>query len=430
MDRPLRLSARRGGPLRGSVQPPGDKSISHRAVIFAALGHGESTIRGLSDALDVQSSVAAVQALGAAVEGGAEGELRVRGGQWRSPDGPISCGNSGTTTRLLMGAVAGRSICATFTGDASLRRRPMARVTGPLAEMGAEIAGGPMLPITVTGGPLGAIRHCNEPASAQVKSAILLAALSARGVTEIFEPAPTRDHSERLLPAFGVEVESGATIRLAGPQRLRAAAITVPGDVSAAAFPLVAALLVPGSDLTILRVGMNPLRTGLLETLTEMGADIAVTNQAMCGGEPVADLHVRAAPLRGVLVPAQRAPRMIDEYPILAVAAACASGDTVMQGLGELRHKESDRIAAIAAGLAACGVAVAVEADTLRVTGGTVPGGASVDSAGDHRIAMAFLILGLVSEAPIAVEGAQMIATSFPGFVPLMRSLGARIEGP
>jgi 3-phosphoshikimate 1-carboxyvinyltransferase len=225
-----------------------------------------------------------------------------------------------------------------------------------------------------------------------------------------------------------VEVEGGATVRLAGPQRLRAASIAVPGDVSAAAFPLVAAALVPGSEVTILRVGLNPLRTGLIDTLAEMGADIAASNHAMCGGEPVGDLHISAAPLRSIVVAGERAPRMIDEYPILAVAAACADGETVMHGLGEVRHKESDRIAAIAAGLAACGVPVAVDGDTLRVTGRAVRGGAVVDSAGDHRIAMAFLILGLVSEAPIAVEGAQMIATSFPGFVPLMRSLGARIE--
>jgi 3-phosphoshikimate 1-carboxyvinyltransferase len=422
-----RLAASAGGPLAGGAAVPGDKSLSHRALIFAAMAEGESRIHGLSDGVDVQRTADAVRALGADVRQAADGSCRVTGGSWRSPAAPIDCGNSGTTVRLLMGAVAGRPVTATFIGDESLQRRPMARVTAPLRNMGAVVAGGGTLPITIAGGSLRPIRHVNEPASAQVKSAILLAALAAEGVTEIDEPRPTRDHSERLLPAFGVEVAGGATIRLTGPQRLRAASVTIPGDVSAAAFPLVAAALVPGSEVTVSRVGLNPLRTGLIETLAEMGADIAASNHAMCGGEPVADLHVRAAPLRGVQVPAERAPRMIDEYPILAVAAACADGETVMHGLGELRHKESDRIAAIASGLHACGVTAAVEGDTLRVTGGRVRGSGVVDSAGDHRIAMAFLILGLVSEARIAVEGAQMIATSFPGFVPLMRSLGADI---
>jgi 3-phosphoshikimate 1-carboxyvinyltransferase len=428
MDPPSRLSARRGGPLRGVADPPGDKSISHRAIIFAALAEGESVIHGLSDALDVQHTIDAVRALGAEAEVNAQGGWRVRGGTWHSPGKPISCGNSGTTARLLMGAVAGQSITATFTGDASLLRRPMARVTEPLRRMGARIEGGDTLPITVTGGGLRAIRHTNLPASAQVKSAVLLAALSAEGVTKIHEPLPTRDHSELLLPAFKAVLNRQGAILLPGPQRLRPAEIAVAGDVSAAAFPLVAASLVPGSVVRLRGVGANQLRTGLLETLQEMGADITEANQSLCGREEVADLTIRAATLRCVTVPAERAPRMIDEYPILAIAAACAEGETVMQGLGELRHKESDRLAAIVAGLTACGVKAAADGDSLRVTGGPVRGGAVVDSAGDHRIAMAFLILGLVSEQPIAVEGAEMIATSFPGFAALMRSLGARIE--
>jgi 3-phosphoshikimate 1-carboxyvinyltransferase len=293
--------------------------------------------------------------------------------------------------------------------------------------MGARIEGGETLPLRVTGGDLRAISHLNTPASAQVKSAILVAGLGAAGITEVIEPLPSRDHSERLLPAFGAELECRAPIRLAGSQRLRGAEVAVPGDFSAAAFPLVAALVTTGSEVILEGVGINPLRTGLLETLQEMGADIAVTNPGMCGGEPVADLTARASRLRGITVPAERAARMIDEYPILAIAAACAAGETVMNGLGELRHKESDRIAALQAGLAACDVAARIEGDTLCVTGGAAAGGATVDSHGDHRIAMSFLILGLASARPIAVEGAQMIATSFPGFVPLMRALGADI---
>jgi len=430
MDQPTRLLARRGPRLFGDAQVPGDKSVSHRAVIFAALAQGESRIAGLSDALDVQHTIAAVRALGADAEEGRNGEWRVAGGPWQSPPSALECGNSGTTARLLMGAVAAQRIAATFTGDASLRRRPMARLSAPLRRMGARITGGGTLPLTVTGGPLRAIRHVNDPASAQVKSAILLAALGAEGITEIEEPLPSRDHSERMLPMFGVAVEGGATARLNGPQRLRPADIAVPGDFSAAAFPLVAALLVPGSEVTIRGVGVNPLRTGLIDTLREMGAEIETENHRMCGGEPVADLIARGSSLRAVTVPAERAPRLIDEYPILAVAAACARGGTVMHGLGELRHKESDRLAAIAAGLAACGIAAEAAGDSLRITGGRVAGGAPVASGGDHRIAMAFLILGLVSEQPIRVDGAHMIATSFPAFVPLMRSLGADIAPP
>lgn len=422
-----RLTAARSPALRGEIAVPGDKSISHRALIFAAMAEGGSRIHGLLEAEDVARTADAVRALGAEV-GRSGAEWFVRGGPWRSPAHPIDCGNSGTTARLLMGAIAGRGVRATLTGDDSLRRRPMARVTAPLREMAARIEGGDRLPITIHGAPLRGIRHRSPVASAQVKSALLLAGLGAEGLTEVIEPLPSRDHTELMLPIFGAELGSGSSISVRGPQRLRPAAIQVPGDISAAAFPLVAALLAPGSELTIAGVGVNTLRTGLLDTLREMGADIAAANVRTCGGEPVADLTARASRLSGVTIPAERAPRMIDEYPILAVAAACAEGVTTINGLGELRHKESDRLAAIASGLTACGITAQVDGDTLRVTGGPVRGGATVPSGGDHRIAMAFLILGLVSEQPIAVEGAEMIATSFPGFADLMRSLGAAIE--
>ena len=429
------LIAERSGPLRGLAQMPGDKSISHRALILAAMAEGESRIVGLSDSIDVARTLSAIRALGARVTG-EPGATLVHGGAWATPDEPIDCGNSGTTARLLIGALAAKGAGATLTGDASLRRRPMSRVAAPLRAMGAAIAGGEALPLTIHSSErLRPIRHVNSPASAQVKSAILLAGLGASGATEILEPFPSRDHTERILPAFGGTVEreeaaGGIAARLSGPCQLSPADIHIPGDFSAAAFPLVAALLIPGSEIRLAGVGLNPLRTGLLETLRAMGAAITVERQRTVNGEPAGDLMARSSSLRCVSVPAERAPSMIDEYPILAIAAACTEGETAMHGLSELRHKESDRLSALAAGLAACGVQARAEGDTLRVTGGPVPGGARIDCEGDHRIAMAFLVLGLVSEAPIHVEGAEMIATSFPGFAALMRGLGARIAAP
>ena len=412
----MKLTAHPGAPLHGQVAVPGDKSISHRALILGAMADGESRIAGLLESDDVMRTVEAVRALGAEVE--RDGDIwRVRGGPWRSPGAAIDCGNSGTTARLLMGAVAGRPISATFVGDESLARRPMRRVTEPLRQMGARIEGGDTLPITVHGGRLRGIRYASPVASAQIKSAILLAGLGADGATEVIEPQPSRDHSERMLPLF-----------LDRTGNLRGTAIQVPGDPSSAAFPLVAALLVPGSEVTVPGVGVNPTRIGLFETLREMGGELQLANPRMLGGEPVADVTARFSRLRGVEVPARRAPAMIDEYPILAVAPALAEGDTVMHGLGELRHKESDRIAVIAAGLAACGVAVSIEDDILCVRGGSVRGGAEVTTQDDHRIAMAFAVLGLASAAPVCVDGAEMIATSFPGFAALMRGLGAGIE--
>ncbi len=411
----MKLTAYPGGPLRGASAVPGDKSISHRALILGAMVEGETRIRGLLESGDVMRTVEAVRALGAAVE--RDGDVwRVRGGAWRSPERPIDCGNSGTTARLLMGAVAGRPISATFAGDASLSSRPMRRVTEPLRQMGARIEGGDTLPITIHGGGLRGIHYRAPVASAQVKSAILLAGLGADGATDVKEPQPSRDHTERMLPLF------------AGERGLRGTEIEVPGDPSSAAFAIVAALLGPGSEITLRGVCINPTRIGLLECLRSMGGAIEVTNPRQLGGEPVGDILARYSKLRGIEVSSDRAPAMIDEYPLLAVAAAFAEGETVLHGLGELRHKESDRLAAIAAGLAACAVAVQIEGDTLRIRGGAVRGGAEIATHGDHRIAMAFLVLGLASAAPVCVDGAEMIATSFPGFADLMRGLGARIE--
>lgn len=426
------LIAKRSEGLAGVAIMPGDKSISHRALILAAMAEGTSRIVGLSDADDVGRTLAAIEALGATVQQDG-GDVLVTGGPWRSPDRPIDCGNSGTTARLLLGALAGRGSTATLTGDASLSRRPMARVVEPLRLRGARIDGGDTLPLALAGGALRPIVHRNRPTSAQVKSALLLAGLGAGVAVEIEEAQPTRDHLERMLPAFGVAIESGASetgIRLPADARPRAAAVQVPGDTSAGAFPLVAALLCPESEVALPNVGTNPYRTGLLSALKGMGADIRIEAQGFAGNEPVATIIARSSRLRGVTVLADSVPSMIDEYPILAIAAACAQGETVMHGLAELRVKESDRLAAIVEGLVACGVRARAEGDTLRVVGGPVPGGATIDAAGDHRIAMAFLVLGLVSQSPIRVNGADMIATSFPGFAETMRGLGAGIGAP
>ena len=427
------LTARTAGPLAGVINIPGDKSMSHRALILAGLAHGETRISGLLEGDDVLRTAAAVAALGAEVERTGEGEWRVVGAEWRSPAAPIDCGNSGTGARLLMGAVAGLPIEVTFTGDESLSRRPMSRVLDPLRTMGArvEAAEGGRMPVTIHGGALGGIRFVNEKASAQVKSAILLAGLRADGAVEVIEPKATRDHSENMLRAFGCDVESdGELIRLGERRALTAVDVAIPADPSSAAFPLVAALICPGSYVTTRAVMLNSLRTGLLTTLVEMGAEIELTNRRMVGGEEVADIVARASPLHGVEVPAARSASMIDEYPILAVAAAFAHGRSTMHGLAELRVKESDRLAAIIAGLTACGVEAREEGDSLIVEGTGKPpcGGATIDANHDHRIAMSFLVLGLASEQPAGVTGAETIATSFPGFTELMSSLGARIS--
>lgn len=418
------IPASRG--LTGTAPVPGDKSVSHRALMLGALAQGETVINGLLQSDDVRRTVAALTALGISIVED-EGCWRVRGGALQSPAAPLDLGNSGTSARLLMGLVAGWRVDAEFTGDASLSRRPMKRVIEPLVQMGARVEGA-ALPLTMHGGGLRGIRYTLPVASAQVKSAILLAGLRAAGATEIIEPQPTRDHTERMLRLFGANVVSeGHVITIEGGQKLTAQAVSVPADPSSAAFPAVAALIVPGSDITIPGVLVNPLRIGLYTTLIEMGADIAFENERIVSGESVADLRVRASQLKGVTVPESRVPSMIDEFPILSVAAAFAAGETVMTGLHELRVKESDRLAAMAAGLQAAGVKVDAGAESLRITGGAVRGGCTVATQMDHRIAMSFLVLGLGAEKPVSVDHAEMIATSFPGFSGLMQGLGANI---
>lgn len=425
-----RLTGARSDPLSGTIDVPGDKSMSHRALILGGLANGETRISGLLEGDDVLHTAEAVRAFGAEVERASAGEWRVRGSEWSSPAGPVDCGNSGTGARLLMGAAAGFPISTTFTGDASLSTRPMERVLAPLRSMGAQTEGS-TLPVTIHGGDLHGIRFVNEKASAQVKSAILLAGLRAVGEVEVVEPAPSRDHSENMLRAFGCEVEKdGDVIRLGRERHLAGTSVSIPGDPSSAAFPAVAALIVSDSRLTIRNVMVNPLRTGLFTTLREMGANLRFENERMHGGETVANLTASASELRGIEVPAKRAPSMIDEYPILAVAAAFASGRTVMHGLAELRVKESNRLAAVVAGLQACGVDAREEGDSLIVErkGSAPAGGAEVSAHHDHRIAMSFLVMGLAAQQPVSVDSADMIATSFPTFVALMRSIGARIE--
>jgi 3-phosphoshikimate 1-carboxyvinyltransferase len=430
-------AAHPGANLSGTVRAPGDKSISHRALILGALAAGATEIDGLLEGEDVRRTAAAMEAFGAGVERLGEGRWRVTGrGGLEEPAEIIDCGNAGTGVRLILGAAAGFGFAATFSGDASLRERPMMRVLKPLGLMGATwlCREGGRLPLTLRGGDLAALDYRLPEPSAQVKSAILLAALRARGETRIIEPSPSRDHTERMLEAFGARVAvedlaDGRHIRLAGGQSLKAVAISVPGDPSSTAFPLVAALVTPGSEVTIEGVLLNPLRTGLITTLREMGADITITHRRLSGGEEVGDISARHSPLRGVTVPPERAVSMIDEYPILAVASAFAEGRTVMRGIGELRVKESDRIALMAAGLRACGVEVLEEPEGLIITGSArVSGGATVRTHGDHRIAMSFLVLGLAAASPVRADEADMIATSFPGFRALMASLGGRID--
>jgi 3-phosphoshikimate 1-carboxyvinyltransferase len=436
------LRARAAGPLAGAAAVPGDKSLSHRALMLAAMAVGESRISGLLAGEDVLATAAALQALGVAIAQAADGAWRVQGvgvGGLAEADRPLDLGNAGTGARLLLGLLAGQPFTSFMTGDASLRRRPMARVIEPLAQMGAQILArsGARLPLAITGTTeLVPIRYRQKVASAQVKSAILLAGLHAAGATTVVEPAPSRDHTERLLRHLGAEVatetlaDGAQAVTITGQPELAARDIAIPADPSSAAFPLVAAALVEGSALTLPAVGINPLRTGLLDCLAEMGARLEIGPMREVGGEPVADLAIAAGPLRGIAVPAERAPRMIDEYPILAIAAACASGTTRLAGLAELRVKESDRLRAIADGLAACGVRVEAGPDSLSIEGcaGPPPGGAVIAADHDHRIAMSFLVLGSVARAPVTVTGADTIATSFPDFAGLMGRLGARIE--
>lgn len=424
--------------LRGSARVPGDKSISHRALMFGALAVGESRIEGLLEGEDVLRTAAALRALGAQVEREGPGRWRVAGrgiSGFSEPEDVLDFGNAGTGARLMMGLLAGQPITSFLTGDASLRSRPMRRVMQPLERMGVRFVSrdGGRLPLAVIGPEtLLPIEYPLPVPSAQVKSAVLLAGLAAPGQTIVIESEPTRDHSERMLRHFGadVTVEDGAEgrrITLTGQPELTAAAVSVPADPSSAAFLAVAALLLPGSEVFLEGVCLNPLRDGIYRTLLEMGADIEEKNRRTEAGEVVADLQVRSSRLRGIEVPVERAASMIDEYPVLAMAAACAEGTTVMRGLAELRVKESDRLAGVARGLTACGVEVEEGPDSLVVhgLGGRPRGGATIEAALDHRMAMSFVILGLASEQPVTIDDASPINTSFPGFVELMEGLGA-----
>ena len=442
MNQTMPLAARRSGPLRGQVRVPGDKSISQRALILGALAVGETRIAGLLEGEDVMNTGKAMRTLGARVERVGEGAWRVNGvgvAGFAQPEKPLDFGNSGTGCRLVIGAVAGCPITATFDGDASLRTRPMRRVLDPLERMGARatsVAEGGRLPLTLQGArdPI-PIVYRPPAASAQLKSAVLLAGLAAPGETVVIEQEATRDHTERMLHHFGATVRSesegphGRRITLTGQPELVPAPITVPADPSSASFPLVAGLIVPGSEVLLQGVMLNPLRTGLFTTLREMGATIEELDRRDEGGEDVADLRVRHCALEGVDVPAERAPSMIDEYPVLAVAAAFARGTTRMRGLKELRVKESDRLEATAAMLRHNGADVEIEGDDLIVHGkGGVAGGGLVATHMDHRIAMSALVMGLASEQPVRVDDTAFIQTSFPGFVDMMRRIGGDLS--
>ncbi|PRY93763.1 3-phosphoshikimate 1-carboxyvinyltransferase [Hasllibacter halocynthiae] len=437
------LTAPASGPLKGVAEVPGDKSVSHRALILGALAVGETVVTGLLEGEDVLATAEAMRLLGAEVERTGEGAWSVHGvgtGGFKEPARVIDCGNSGTGVRLIMGAMATTPIAATFTGDASLNGRPMGRVTDPLARFGAQAFGrsGGRLPLTILGAEVPVpVRYETPVPSAQVKSAVLLAGLGAPGETVVVEREATRDHTERMLAGFGARIgveegPEGRVITLGGQPELRPQAIAVPRDPSSAAFPVCAALVVPGSDVLVPGIGLNPTRAGLYETLREMGADLSYEDEREEGGEPVADLRARFSDgMRGIEVPPGRAASMIDEYPILSVVAANAEGTTLMRGVRELRVKESDRIDAMAAGLRALGVEVEEGEDWWAVHGrgaGGVPGGARVEARLDHRIAMSFLIAGMAAAQPVTVDDAAPIATSFPVFEPLMRALGAQFR--
>jgi 3-phosphoshikimate 1-carboxyvinyltransferase len=440
-DHPTPLEARSSGPLAGKVRVPGDKSISHRALILGALAVGKTRVSGLLEGEDVLNTAKAMRALGAQVERTGAFAWSVRGGGvagFAQPEAPLDFGNSGTGCRLVMGAVAGCPIAAVFDGDASLRGRPMRRVLDPLELMGARVGAeeGGRLPLTLNGArdPL-PILYRTPVASAQIKSAVLLAGLAAPGTTTVIESEASRDHTELMLKHFGAQIVStregshGRKIALTGQPELHGAEVVVPADPSSAAFPIVAALIVEGSDIILSDVMTNPLRTGLFTTLREMGASIEESQLRRDAGEPMAQLRVRASKLRGVEVPAERAPSMIDEYLVLAVAASFAEGTTIMRGLKELRVKESDRLEATAAMLRVNGVKVEIVGDDMMVEGkGYVSGGGLVATQMDHRIAMSALVMGLASDKPVKVDDTAFIATSFPDFIPMMRSLGAEFS--
>ena len=440
---PIPMISHPCGALSGEAQVPGDKSISHRALILGALCVGETVVTGLLEGEDVLATAQAMRDFGAEVTRDEDGTWHVHGvgvGGFAEPATVVDCGNAGTGVRLIMGAIATSPVTATFTGDASLNSRPMARVTDPLALFGAQAVGraGGRLPMTLVGArePV-PVRYTVPVPSAQVKSAVLLAGLNAPGETVVIEKEATRDHTERMLEGFGAEntveeTDEGRVITLRGQPELKPQTIAVPRDPSSAAFPVCAALIVPGSDVLVPGIGLNPTRAGLFTTLREMGADLTYENEREEGGEPVADLRARFSPdMHGIEVPPERAASMIDEYPILSVVAANAQGDTVMRGVRELRVKESDRIEAMARGLRANGVTVEDGPDWWIVKGlgaGAVPGGATVETFLDHRIAMSFLCLGMAAKAPVALDDGAPVATSFPIFEPLMAGLGADIR--
>jgi 3-phosphoshikimate 1-carboxyvinyltransferase len=438
---PSPLAAHRSNTLSGTVRVPGDKSISHRALMFGALSTGRTRITGLLEGEDILATASALRALGAPIEK-ADGVWDVRGrgvGGLQQPDNPIDYGNAGTGVRLMMGIIAGHDMSVRLTGDASLSRRPMGRILKPLIRMGLDVAEGDKdtLPLTIRGTTdLVPIEYTLPVASAQIKSAVLLAGLHAAGETSVIEPEATRDHTERMLAYFGAHLSATKrqglrAITIKGDAELTGRDVVVPGDPSSAAFIAAAALIVPGSEVLIENVLINPTRTGFYLSLREMGADVSFINERNEGGEPVADIRVRHSPLQGVRIPAARAPSMIDEYPVLACVAAYAKGETRMEGLAELKVKESDRLAATAAGLVANGVKAKVDEDALIVEGGSgVAGGGTVATHLDHRIAMAFLTLGLGADRPVTVDDASMIATSFPEFGSLMGKLGAQFAKP
>ena len=432
------LISRKASGLKGRIKVPGDKSMSHRALMFGAVAIGETKIKGLLEAEDVVNTAKAMAALGAKTFRDDDGNWHVQGvgvAGLQSPDHPLDFGNSGTGVRLALGLMATTPLIAKCIGDVSLSRRPMGRVTKPLEEMGVrfEAAEGNRLPLTIYGAKNAVpITYTLPMPSAQVKSAVLLAGLNAPGRTTVIEPVATRDHTERMLKAFGARIQvdekNGVRhISVEGQRELRAQNIDIPGDPSSAAFPMVAALLSEGSDITIENIMLNPTRTGLIVTLIEMGADIQIENRRLSGGEDVGDLRVRASKLHGVRVPAARAPSMIDEYPVLAVAASFAEGTTRMDGLEELRVKESDRLAAVEAGLQTNGVLTQSGPDWLEVSGGGAPGGGKVITHMDHRIAMSFLVMGLASRIHTSIDDGNFIATSFPDFTGLMNGMGARM---
>lgn len=438
--RPLTTRPATSG-LNGTICVPGDKSISHRSLMFGALAIGETTVRGLLESDDVIATANAMRALGAVVNRDEEGIWHIWGvgvGGFIEPAAPLDFGNAGTGSRLCMGLVAGSGVACTFIGDASLSSRPMGRILNPLREMGVQVVAhsGDKLPLTLKGPDMVyPITYQVPMPSAQVKSAVLMAGLGSHGVTTVIEPVMTRDHTEKMLQGFGAELtvetaEDGVrTISLVGQPKLRPQNIAVPGDPSSAAFPIVAALITPGSDVTIENVLLNKTRTGLVQTLLEMGADIAIENRRETGGEELGDLRVKYSKLIGVEVPAERAPFMIDEYPVLAVAASFAQGTTLMNGLAELRVKECDRLAVTARGLQENGVDCVEGKDTLTVTGSIKPvGGGTVCVHMDHRIAMSFLVMGLATQNPIRVDDTTHIATSFPNFTSLMNQLGAQFS--